>query len=128
MLTSATDSTALSNNTAVATFSDTDTLDMAGDFTATIDWGDGVTTTGTVVGSNGSFTVDGGHTYADEGSDAASVALTHNPDGAHATQPVFALRATTWQRSACFAAIGHAGLPSRSWRKQVKEARQGSNP
>jgi len=85
VLTSATDSTALSNNTAVATFSDTDTLDMAGDFTATIDWGDGVTTTGTVVGSNGSFTVDGGHTYADEGSDVASVTLTHNPDGAHAT-------------------------------------------
>ena len=81
MLTSATDSTALSNNTAVATFSDTDTLDMAGDFTATIDWGDGVTTTGTVVGSNGSFTVDGGHTYADEGSDVASVTLTTTPMG-----------------------------------------------
>jgi len=84
-LTSATESTALSSNTAVATFSDTDASDVAGDFTATIDWGDGVTTTGTVVGSNGSFTVDGGHTYADEGSDAATVTLTHNPDGAHAT-------------------------------------------
>jgi FG-GAP-like repeat len=85
VLTSATEGTALANNTTVATFTDSLTSDAAGDFTATIDWGDGVTTTGTVVGSNGSFTVQGGHTYADEGSDPASVTLTHTSDNAQTT-------------------------------------------
>jgi hypothetical protein len=85
VLNSATEATALANNTTVATFTDNVTSDMAGEFTATINWGDGVTTTGTVVGSNGSFTVEGGHTYADEGSDPASVTLTHTADNAQAT-------------------------------------------
>jgi hypothetical protein len=80
VLASATEGTALANTTTVATFTDTVSSDMAGDFTATIVWGDGATTAGTVVGSNGSFTVQGGHTYPDEGSDPASVTLTYNPD------------------------------------------------
>jgi len=85
VLASATEATALSNTTTVATFTDTDTSDMAGDFAATINWGDGQTTTGTIVGGNGSFTVEGGHTYADEGSDPASVTFTHTADGLSAT-------------------------------------------
>jgi hypothetical protein len=85
VLSAATEATALANTTTVATFTDSDSSDMAGDFTATVDWGDGVTTAGTVVGSNGSFTVQGGHTYADEGSDPASVTLTHTADSLQAT-------------------------------------------
>jgi hypothetical protein len=84
-LNSATEGTALPNTTAVATFTDNVTSDAAGDFTATINWGDGTTTTGTVVGSAGSFTVEGGHTYGDEGSDPASVTLTHTADQLQAT-------------------------------------------
>jgi FG-GAP-like repeat len=85
VLSAATEATALPNTTTVATFTDSDSSDMAGDFTATIAWGDGVTTAGSVVGSNGSFTVQGGHTYADEGSDPAVVTLTHTADSAQAT-------------------------------------------
>jgi hypothetical protein len=85
VLTAATENHALSANTVVATFTDSITSDMAGDFTATINWGDGNTTTGIVVGSNGSFTVEGGHTYGDEGSDPAVVTLTHTSDNAQAT-------------------------------------------
>src|SRR6202035_2294670 len=85
VLTSATEATALPNSTAVATFSDSSGTDTAGSFTATIDWGDGVTTAGTVVGSGGSFTVEGGHTYADEGSNPASVTLTRTADQLQAT-------------------------------------------
>jgi hypothetical protein len=85
VLSAATEATALPNTTTVATFTDSVSSDMAGDFTASINWGDGVTTSGTVVGSNGSFTVEGGHTYADEGSDPASVTLTHTADNAQAT-------------------------------------------
>ncbi|MEA2916539.1 MAG: hypothetical protein QOJ15_8620, partial [Bradyrhizobium sp.] len=64
-LSSANEGVALASNTDVASFTINNTTDTASAFTALIDWGDGTTTTGTIVGSNGSFTVDGGHTYAD---------------------------------------------------------------
>jgi hypothetical protein len=52
----------------VATFTDANPNATASDFTATINWGDGSSTTGTVVAQNGGgFAVDGTHTYADEG-------------------------------------------------------------
>jgi hypothetical protein len=75
-LTSATEGTALPGSTTVATFTDVNTGDAAADFTATIAWGDGTTTSGTVSGGNGSFIVEGGHTYADEGSDPLAVTIT----------------------------------------------------
>jgi hypothetical protein len=49
----------------VASFIDS-ALDTASQFSATIDWGDGTTTVGTVSGSAGSFTISGSHTYTDE--------------------------------------------------------------
>jgi hypothetical protein len=49
----------------VATFTTSDTADSAGAFTATILWGDGSTSNGIVMGSKGSFTVTGSHTFAD---------------------------------------------------------------
>jgi hypothetical protein len=84
VLTAAVEAAALPAGTVVATFTDSIGSDTAGDFTAMIDWGDGNTTTGAVVGSNGSFTVEGGHTYGDEGSDPAVVTLTHTSDSASA--------------------------------------------
>ena len=60
----------------VATFTDTNLSDTASAFTATIDWGDGTTTVGVVSGSNGAFTVSGGHSYADEGSYALRTTIT----------------------------------------------------
>lgn len=66
-LASATERVALGPNTVVAHIIDSHQADTAGDFTAIINWGDGTATAGTVIGSNGSFSVDGGHTYADEG-------------------------------------------------------------
>jgi len=50
----------------VATFTDTITVTPATAFTATIAWGDGTTSAGTVTGSNGNFTVTAGHAYAEE--------------------------------------------------------------
>jgi hypothetical protein len=76
---SPTEGTAFSG--AVAIFSDTDTSNTAGDFTATINWGDGTTTAGTVSGGSGAFTVSGGHTYADEASFTAKVVLTDDAPG-----------------------------------------------
>ena len=85
VLTSATEHVALGDGTTVATFTDTNPTDLASGFTATIDWGDGLTTTGTVTGSNGSFSVDGGHTYLDEASAPVSVSITRTSDNAHTT-------------------------------------------
>jgi titin len=55
-------------NVAVAAFTTSASgFEPASDFTATIAWGDGTTTAGTIVGNNGTFTVSGSHTYSDEG-------------------------------------------------------------
>ena len=85
VLTSATEHVALPGSTTVATFTDTNPTDQASGFTATIDWGDGITATGTVAGSNGSFSVDGGHTYNDEASAPVSVLITRTSDSANTT-------------------------------------------
>ena len=72
----------LLNNVTVATFTDTDTAALASDFVATIDWGDGTTSTGTITGSNGSFTViGGGHAYAGAGQDTFTVTVTDPAPG-----------------------------------------------
>ena len=60
----------------VAMFTDSDTSLTSVDFTTVIDWGDGTTTPGSVTGSAGSFTLDGNHTYADEGSYSVTVTVT----------------------------------------------------
>jgi uncharacterized repeat protein (TIGR01451 family) len=51
------------NNVAVATFTFGTPMQPASAFTATIHWGDGTTTTGTVTQSGTSFMVVGSHTY-----------------------------------------------------------------
>src|SRR5262249_47565224 len=59
-LTSATEHVALTSGTTVATFTDTNTGDSANGFTASINWGDGTTTAGTVSGAAGAFAIAGG--------------------------------------------------------------------
>lgn len=66
---------------AVATFTDVNTANVAGDFTATINWGDGNTTAGVVSGGGGSFTVSGTHTYATAGTFPVVVTLTDDAPG-----------------------------------------------
>src|SRR5262249_22318163 len=62
---------------AVASFSDPDTGATAGEYTATINWGDATTSAGTVSGpTGGPFSVNGTHTYAEEGSYSVTVTIT----------------------------------------------------
>ena len=73
-----TEGAALSSVLSGATFTDANPGDHTADMTATIDWGDnGPTSTGTVsydVGT-GVYTVDGSHTYAEDGSYPISISV-----------------------------------------------------
>lgn len=61
----------------VATFSDPNPGSTASEYSASINWGDSTTTTGTVSGpTGGPFTVSGTHTYGDEGTYKVAVVIT----------------------------------------------------
>jgi len=79
---SVTEGTALTN-AQVATFSDTGyPTNSPGDFAATIDWGDGATTAGTVVSlGSGNFGVQGTHTYKNVGVYPVSVKVADDAPG-----------------------------------------------
>ncbi|MEA2160332.1 MAG: large repetitive protein, partial [Solirubrobacteraceae bacterium] len=61
----------------VAHFTDADPNGAAGDYTATIDWGDGATSSGTVTpGVDIGFDVNGAHTYSSAGSFTVTTSVT----------------------------------------------------
>jgi hypothetical protein len=75
-LSAGTEHVALAGTTVVATFAAADPDATAALFTAAIEWGDGTRSLGTVVGANGSFAVEAGHSYADEGRYALRATIT----------------------------------------------------
>src|SRR5438132_5832940 len=64
----------------VATFTDPGGAEILTDYSASIEWGDSSTSSGTITLSAGVFTVRGSHTYADEGTKPITVTPSH--DGA----------------------------------------------
>src|SRR5213079_179 len=71
-------------NGVVAEFRDSNPLSQPGDFTSTIEWGDGTPViTGTIGGKDGQFTVSGAHTYAAPGTYTVRSTFEH-PTGAPA--------------------------------------------
>src|SRR5438105_208874 len=71
-----TEAAANSSILSAAAFTDLNLAAGPGDFTATINWGDSSTSSGTVSGSGGSFSVASTHTYAEEGNYPISIAVT----------------------------------------------------
>jgi hypothetical protein len=61
----------------VARIDDANRLSGPGDFTASIDWGDGAASAGTVSGQEGRFVVDGAHAYATPGTYRLVVTVAH---------------------------------------------------
>jgi hypothetical protein len=62
-------------NAAVATFTHGGGLEPVGDFTASIDWGDGTTSAGEVTKPGLTYIVAGSHAYTDEGTYNVSVTI-----------------------------------------------------
>ena len=63
-------------SSALGSFSDTDTSATPADFRASIDWGDGVRSLGTIAAApGGGFVVTGSHAYAEAGSFSARVTV-----------------------------------------------------
>jgi hypothetical protein len=72
----------------VASFTDPDSSDPASDFSSTIAWGDGTSSTGAVSGGGGTFIVNGSHTYTAPGSYTITVTINRlgsNPSTTTAT-------------------------------------------
>ena len=67
----------------VATFTDPDAAATASEYSATITWGDGFSSPGTITGGGGSFSVTGTHTYAEEGSYPVSVTIVDTDNAAN---------------------------------------------
>jgi hypothetical protein len=64
------------SNVPVARFIDAGGAEPVGNYTATIDWGDGTASgTGTITPTGGTFTVLGSHTYTSEGTYAVHVSI-----------------------------------------------------
>ena len=63
----------------IATFTDSNTVDQASLFKASVDWGDGtpLDTSGTVTGALAFFSINGHHTYTAGGSYSVDVKLTY---------------------------------------------------
>ena len=67
----------------VATFTAGDPLATSADFSATISWGDGGSSTGIVSASGAGFAVSGGHTYAEEGPYQVNVSIAEIADASN---------------------------------------------
>ncbi len=74
----ATEGSVYANPVVVATFTDADPGGHLGDYSATIKWGDGQTSAGTVAasGTPGIFAVQGNHAFAEEGTYKVKVTIT----------------------------------------------------
>lgn len=89
---------ALSSQT-VATFADPGGAEALGDYSATINWGDGSpTSAGTITLAGSTFTVQGGHTYAAPGTYTITVNLSHDsapPQAVNSTATIGTAASTT---------------------------------
>jgi uncharacterized repeat protein (TIGR01451 family) len=90
------------NNVTVATFTTANGVEPVGDFTATIAWGDGTTSVGTVVQSGQTYLVLGSHTYNTDGNQ--TIQVTVSKDGGALSAGVNST-----------VAIGEAALPAGSF-------------
>ncbi|HVX12981.1 MAG TPA: DUF4214 domain-containing protein [Pirellulales bacterium] len=102
----------------VATFTDGNGALPAADFSATIDWGDGTSSAGTVSLSSGTYTVTGAHEYSDEGhySVGVSIAQTAGTLTSGATSATVGTVATIHEQ---LLENGNVGTPDQNWVQEM---------
>ena len=66
------------SNVQVATFTHANGVEPASDFVATINWGDGTTSTGSISQSESSYRVKGSHTYSASGSHTVTTTVVES--------------------------------------------------
>ena len=96
----------------VATFTDANPLATTADFTATITWGDGTTSDGTITEKSGVFSVTGTHTYAEEGSDPIGVTIKDAGGGAAGTNSTATVADAALTGSAAASVTAIEGTPA----------------
>jgi hypothetical protein len=74
-------------NGTVATFTTNDSSPSIGNYSSTVDWGDGTLTAGSIVAMPGGFAVTGVHTYAEEGAYLMSISISDFGDASQANTP-----------------------------------------
>ena len=75
------------NNQTVASFTHANGIEPASAFTATINWGDGTTSSGTISLSGTTYSVKGSHTYASGGSHTITTTVVETEGGAKSVSP-----------------------------------------
>ncbi|HEV3344130.1 MAG TPA: NF038129 family PEP-CTERM protein [Pirellulales bacterium] len=97
----------------VATFSDPSGAEGLADYSATINWGDGSSSAGSLlpVDAKGTFTVQGSHSYAAAGQDAIVVTLHHDtaPDVTATSTAVVAAATITGQNGIAATGVAVTG-------------------
>ncbi|HEX7377602.1 MAG TPA: TIGR03118 family protein [Pirellulales bacterium] len=94
---------------ALATVSDDYKGAVAGQFSAKIVWGDGDTSSGTVSGGNGLFTVSGSHVYSSQGAQTATVIVTEKAPGTASSTATVGIQVAAAPPAVTVAGIsGHA--------------------
>lgn len=105
---------------AVANLNDGNSLAQPNDFSATIDWGDGSQTAGTVTGNGGVFQILGTHTYLSGGLFTTSIQandLEGSTDTFAGSVDVASISAAAPEPAAWFLAV--AGIALLAWRRKV---------
>jgi PKD repeat protein len=95
----------------VATFTDSNTSDLASNFTASIAWGDGDTTPATVTGANGSFAVQGMYTYPSAGTDTVTVTVADSSGNTFPVTDTAVVTTTDLSNNAVMFTGGLAAVP-----------------
>jgi hypothetical protein len=87
----------VASNALLATFTDDGGTEPVGNYHAAIDWGDGVTTAGSVALSGGVFQILGSHTYSRAGSVTIGVAIQDDGGSMDAVVEQASIQLTTHQ-------------------------------
>ncbi|HEV3006549.1 MAG TPA: hypothetical protein VGX78_18915, partial [Pirellulales bacterium] len=100
---SATEGTLVSGS--MATFTDPGANEPPGEYHASVAWGDGAVTTGTISFANGVYTVTGSHTYLEEGTPTLTVSVQDDALPDFTLGPTGPIASTAAQANVAFAPL-----------------------